>query len=246
MTTPPKNRRNSSWAVPVAVLGVMALLIGVTVVLNTSDEPPATDSADAPSRQDAPTEVQGPEQRDFSVAERRDEADLLAAGPVDAPVVLVAFSDYQCQYCAKWSDETLPLMLEQADAGNLRIEWRDVNVFGPASKLASRASYAAAEQGAFWEYHDALFAGGKPRPESGLTEDALMALAGDLDLDTTQFRMDLDSDSTIEQVSVNAQLGLDLGVYSTPVFTMGGQPLVGAQPSQVFVDAFEAALGAAE
>lgn len=242
MPTDTKSRSRSSWLVPVAVLAIAALLIAIIVTLSRGNE---TSADGSPSGQGAPTEVQNPEQPDLSVAESRDEADLLAAGPVDAPVVLVVFSDYQCPFCARWSEQTLPSMMEHVEAGNLRIEWRDVNVFGPASERAARASYAAALQGAFWEYHDALFAEGRHRTESELSEDALIALAGDLGLDTDQFATDLASEETAEVIAANQQFGLDLGATFTPVFILGGQPIVGAQPTEVFQAAFQAALDAA-
>src|SRR5690625_826528 len=203
-------------------------------------------SSGSSATQDAPVEVEEQSQPDLSEAERRDPDDLLAMGPVDAPVVLVVFSDYQCPFCAQWSDETLPLMVERAEAGDLRIEWRDVNVFGQASERAARASYAAALQGTFWEYHNALFADGEPRQEGELTEAALIALAEDLGLDSEQFATDLSSAETVDQIARNARLGLDVGAYSTPAFVLGGQPIVGAQPPQTFLDAFDEALDASE
>ncbi|UZG60198.1 DsbA family protein [Rhodococcus opacus] len=246
MSTESTRRSRSSWLVPVAVLAVAAVLIAIIVALSRESGAPADGSGTSSSGPGAPTEVQGSRQPDLSDAERRDEADLLAAGPVDAPVVLVVFSDYQCPFCARWSTETLPLMMEQVHTGDLRIEWRDMNVFGPASERAARASYAAALQGAFWEYHDALFADGHHKSEADLSDDALITLATDLGLNAEQFATDLASESTVEQIATNQQLGLDLGAYSTPVFIMGGQPIVGAQPSQVFLDAFHTALDATE
>lgn len=240
MSTDRKSRSGPSWTVPVVVLGIAAALIAVIMALNWGDT--SYDEAAG----SAPTEVQNAEQPDLSVVETRDEADLLAAGPVDAPVVLVVFSDYQCPFCARWSEQTLPSMMEHVEAGELRIEWRDVNVFGPASERAARASYAAAMQGALWEYHDALFADGEPRSEGELSDDALIALADELDLDIERFTTDLGSEETAEVIAVNQQFGFDLGVTSTPVFILGGQPIVGAQPTEVFEEAFQTALDAAE
>lgn len=233
--------RRPSWLLPVAVVVAAAVLI--TLILGMTGESDTTaDHAPSAPEQEAPTEVVSPSQPDLTDVERRDEDDLLATGAVDAPVALVVFSDYQCPFCAKWSTETLPLMMEHVEAGDLRIEWRDVNVFGEASERAARASYAAGEQDMFWEYHDELFAGGATRSEGELSDEALVALAADLGLDTDQFETDLSSEETAEQIAANQQLGLDLGAYSTPAFILGGQTIVGAQPAQVFQDTFAAAL----
>lgn len=238
--------RKRTWVVPVVLVGVAALLVA-TVIMSALGGTGSTGAA-GPSApvESAPTQVEGPEQMDLSEAERHDPDDLLAAGPVDAPVTLVVFSDYQCPFCARWSDETLPLMMEHVETGDLRIEWRDVNVFGPASERAARASYAAALQGEFWEYHDALLEDGHKRSEAQLSEEALTDLAGELGLDTGRFTTDMTSEETAGQITENEQLGLGLGAYSTPTFLLGGQPIVGAQPSQVFLDSLDQALAAAE
>ncbi|MGO1560795.1 hypothetical protein CZ771_12080 [Actinomycetales bacterium JB111] len=242
------------WLVPALVVAIAALLIAFIVQSSRGDSsaddapaesPTATDEAqvpDAPDAPDAPDEVQDVTPQDLTSVERRSEDDRLAVGPVDAPVALVVFSDFQCQYCARWSDQTLPVLMERVDAGELRIEFRDVNIFGEPSERAARAVYAAAEQGAFLEYHEALFPDGGTRSEGELTDEALVALATELGLDADRFAADMASESTAQQVAANQQLGIDLGAYSTPSFLLAGQPIVGAQPTDTFVDAFEAAL----
>lgn len=256
MSVQSDGRSTRSWAVPVAVLAVLALLIALVLNLGSgSDESksgagagagstaPVADSAVTESESEAaPTEVQGVVQPALTDIERRDEADPLTAGPVDAPVVLVVFSDYQCPYCARWSEDTLPVMMERAEAGELRIEWRDVNIFGDASERASRAAYAAALQGTYWEFHEALYPDGETRSEGELSQEALVALADEFGLDIDQFTADMASAETDQAIEANATLGLDLGAYSTPSFILGGQPIVGAQPTAVFVDALDAAL----
>ncbi|WP_405216042.1 DsbA family protein [Agrococcus sp. Ld7] len=250
-------RSRTTWLVPIVVVAVAAALIAVVVGLGREPQDTvaparsesATSSSAATSAQPSPTvtaQPVQPERPDLTAVELRDEADPLAVGPVDAPVGLIVFSDYQCQFCARWSSETMPRMLEHAQAGDLRIEWRDVNVFGPASERAARAAYAAALQGSFLEYHDALFAEGATRSEAELTEESLIALAGALRLDVERFTSDLGSEQTAAQIAAHQQLGLSLGVTSTPVFLLGGQPIAGAQPTIVFEDAFQAALAASE
>ena len=257
---PKKTAARPAWILPVAVVALAAIIIGLIIAMNhesntlgaqaevaeeASTEEAAEAVVDAESEEaTAPTEVESPEEVDLTVVERRDPNDLLAIGAVDAPVTLIVFSDYQCTFCARWSDETLPVMMEQVEAGNLRIEWRDVNIFGPASERAAKAAYAAAIQGAYWEYHQALTANGQTPSESQLSEDSLVALAGELGLDTDQFQSDMNSETTAQEIAMNQQLGLDLGVLSTPAFLLGGQPLVGAQPTEVFVQTLNTALAA--
>lgn len=233
-----RRRETPIWVMPAMVIVAVGLLV-VGGALFLLDDPGPRDTAGSESPVGEITEQEGP---DYSEFELRDPGDLLTAGPVDAPVGLIVFSDYQCPYCAQWNHETLPAMMEYADAGDLRIEWRDVNIFGPESERAARAAYAAALQDSYWEYHDALFAGGETRPESELTDDTFVALAGELGLDEERFAADLDSEETTAMVAEHERLGRGLGVPSTPVFLLGGQPFSGAQPTEVFTDAVDSAL----
>lgn len=253
--TPERRRRVQpvQWAVLVLVLAAT----GVLLVLTTggadggSDDgaadtraaaaaPPATEDArdpDGPASEVIETEAP----RTLEMA-RRDPADPLTDGPVDAPVTLVVYSDYQCPFCALWSHQTLPVMREYAAAGDLRIEWRDVNVFGVDSARAARAAYAAGLQGAFWEYHDALFAEGEKPSVDVLTDAGLAAVAAEVGLDTDRFAADVASAEVGAAVQANADEGTSIGATSTPSFLVGGVPVVGAQPTEVFVAAVEDAL----
>ena len=235
-TTPstPRSSRLPVGTIPgVLVLGVLVLL--VAAMWRTSF---GGDSATAAGQDSG--QIQ--QQPDYSHAERRDPADPFALGPVDAPVGLVVFSDYQCPFCAQWSRDTLPSMVDRAEIGDLRIEWRDVNVYGPDSRRAAMASFAAAAQDRFWDYHDALFADGRIRSGDELSREGLVALAGDLGLDTDRFAADMTSPAAEEEIARNEQLGIDHGAMATPVFLLGGKPLVGAQPPEVFLEAYQSAL----
>ena len=233
------------WLLPV-IVGVIALAVIVLAyfIFASSDraEPSAaTEQSDDRGVVDVAPQSET-DQVDLSFVERRDDTDPLSIGTVDAPVTMVVFSDYQCPFCASWNQDTLPIMMDYVESDQLRIEWRDLNVFGPESEQASKAAYAAAQQDAFWEYHDELFADGDIRDPAELSEEALVELAAELGLDTEQFTTDMQSDQVAEQVLINQQLGTDLGAYSTPSFIVDGQPMVGAQPTDVFVNAVDEAL----
>ena len=238
------------WAVPLGiVIAAAALIIGVLWTQQRPSEPPAQGGASSSSRAEAPAAVENPESvaaPDLSSEEGRDPDDLLAEGPATAPVVLVVFSDYQCPYCAKWSDETLPELREYVDRGELRVEYRDVNIYGEDSERAARASLAAAMQGKHAEYHARLFADGEIRSSGELDQESLVALAEELGLDAEQFEADMDSEEVEATISENAQQGIDLGAMSTPAFIVGGTPTVGAQPTEVFTQLVDEALAESE
>ena len=243
-------RAKPAWLVPVVIggLALLVVVLGYFLISGSTDTEettePAVDNQGGDVVDVAPQDEN--DQIDLSFVERQDAEDPLAIGPVDAPVTMVVFSDYQCPFCASWSDETLPTMLDYVDDGQARIEWRDVNVFGPESERASKAAYAAAMQDQFWEYHAELYKGGEIREPNELSEEALVDLADDLGLDTEQFATDMASEEVAEQIESNQQLGHDIGAYSTPAFVLNGQPMVGAQPTDVFVDAMDAALADAK
>jgi len=262
-------RRTRGWLLPVALVGLMVLLLAVVPTMQTgsqhggADVPPDADGRppvdgetipqevwpSAPSEpvaQDPPAHEEGAPLPDMADVERRDPGELLAAGPVDAPVALVVFSDYQCPFCAQWSQDTLPVMLEHAEAGHLRIEWRDLNIYGTESERAAQATYAAALQDSFWEYHHALFPDGQIRSHRQLDDEGLIGLAAELGLDTEQFEADLHHPDTIDQIQRNARSGFESGALSTPSFVLGGEPIVGAQPTEVFTRALGAALARSE
>ncbi|WP_240372630.1 DsbA family protein [Brevibacterium zhoupengii] len=234
------------WLVPLAVIVLATVLIGVVIANQDSPE----DGANAHSQSESGTGDQsdsgGEEDIDLSFVEHRVEDDARALGDVDAPVTLVMFSDYQCPYCATWNEETLPAMKDYVDKGDLRIEMRDLAVFGEESERAARAAYAAGLQDKYWEFHNAMFEGGKHPSKSELDDDSLVAAAEDLGLDPVKFKGDLNSVDTHDEFEATAQEGSSLGVASTPTFVIGGKPLVGAQPTKEFVGAVDDALAEAE
>jgi hypothetical protein len=78
-------------------------------------------------------------------------------GPVDAPVTLVDYGDFECPYCGHAEPVIRELL---TDFGDLRYVWRHLplNDVHPRAQLAAEAAEAAAAQGKFWELYELLFA----------------------------------------------------------------------------------------
>src|SRR5690606_9980843 len=80
-------------------------------------------------------------------------------GNPDGSVTLVEFSDYACGYCRQSVDDVKALI---ADNPDLRVVMREMPILSPQSADAARMALAAAEQGKYAQFHDAMFAAGRP------------------------------------------------------------------------------------
>src|SRR3989338_199678 len=80
-------------------------------------------------------------------------------GSKDAPVTIIEFSDYQCPYCARFDQQTLPALTDNyINTGKVKFVYRDFPLaFHKNAQKASEASECADEQGKFWEMHDKIF-----------------------------------------------------------------------------------------
>ncbi|MEV6549513.1 thioredoxin domain-containing protein [Streptomyces sp. NPDC051597] len=172
---------------------------------------------------------------------RRDRGDALAQGRPDAPVVMIEYADFACSYCGKFARDTEPALVRKyVDAGTLRIEWRNMPIFGAESEAAARAAWAAGRQGRFWQFHTAAYAHGSK--EKGFGKDRLRALAKEAGVnDLDRFARDADSDEAKASVKKDQEEAYGLGASSTPSFVINGRPLAGAQPLDTFAQAVDEA-----
>ncbi|GAA2145014.1 thioredoxin domain-containing protein [Nocardioides koreensis] len=232
--------RRKSPAIPL-VVAVVAAIITAGMLVNSwgSDQSPDESApAPAPTADSSSTDSDDP----FADIVRRDEGDPLAKGPADAPVVMIAYSDFQCPYCGKFARDTEPVLDQKyVDDGTLRIEWRDFPYLGKESDLAARAGRAAAIQGKFWAFHDAMYEHQLPPNSGHLDVDHLVGVAQDLGLDPDRFRNDIDADETRFAVGRDFEEGRRIGVTGTPAFIINGKPVMGAQPTEVFESIIEKA-----
>ena len=121
----------------------------------------------------------------------------------------------------------------------MRVGYIHYAFLGPESQWAAEASECAAEQGAFWEYHDALFASQAGENKGAFSQDNLKQLAAGLKLDSAAFDECLDSGRYTQVVEEEVAFSQSLGVRSTPTFLLNGEPIVGAQGFEVFQQLIE-------
>lgn len=167
-------------------------------------------------------------------------------GGSEAPVTMVEFSDYQCPFCRRYFDATLPaIKKEYVDTGKVRYVFRDfpLDQIHPQARKASEAARCAGDQGKYWEMHDLLF-----RNQQALQVERLKAHAGGLGLDTAAFDDCLDKGKHGAVVQKSYDDGVAAGVRGTPAFFIGrtrggdtveGVLVSGAQPINAFKQEIE-------
>jgi protein-disulfide isomerase len=221
--------------IPLVIATLAALALGV-VLLRGGDGPDAPAAGSPPeSSPSAPPDT-------WEQLVRREPDDPMARGEVDAPVVMVAYSEFQCPFCGKFARDTEPALVEKyVEDGTLRIEWRDFPYLGPESELAARAGRAAAAQDRFWEFEEAMYADQLPPNSGDLDEDHVAGVADDIGLDVDRFRDDLASPELERAVQEDFAEGQAIGVTGTPAFIINGVPVIGAQPTEVFEQTIEKA-----
>jgi protein-disulfide isomerase len=166
-----------------------------------------------------------------------DLSDAPTRGPVDAPVTLVLFSDFQCGFCAR-SNAVLERVLARY-GDDVRLVFKHFPLgFHRDAPLAHRAAIAAHRQGRFQAMHDAIFAG----QGRHLSREALIGHATRLGLDLGRFTAGLDDAAAQALVDRDVAEGIRADVAGTPTVFVDGTAIVGAKPYGEFVAVIDAAL----
>ncbi|RZK99083.1 MAG: disulfide bond formation protein DsbA [Rubrivivax sp.] len=157
-------------------------------------------------------------------------------GPMDAPVTVVEFSDYQCPFC----DRVQGTLSELRTKYGNQVRWVYKNLpldFHPEAKPAAYAALAAQKQGKFWEYHDMLW-----QRQASLGDKTYVAIAQELKLDMDAFNKDRASADVKAQVETDMADAENMGARGTPHFVINGEQLSGAVPASEFVRVIDAKL----
>jgi protein-disulfide isomerase len=143
-------------------------------------------------------------------------------------VVLVEFYDYACPYC-KASNPHVDRLLKEKPG--LRVVYRELPILGQDSVEAARLSLAASKAGRFRQFHDALYAAGRPAPDT----NAAAARVANIAPTPAQ-------DPAIEaELKRNFEIASRLGATGTPLFVVGDRVLNGAVGYVALKQAIEAA-----
>lgn len=171
-----------------------------------------------------------------------------AIGHDSAPINIIEFGDYQCPFCARFNQETKDeLVSKYVDTGIVRFGFKDLVINDlPKDKLSTltaEASYCAAEQDKFWDYHDEVYRNSRGENTGWISNESLIGFANNIDMpNIAQFTECLNSHKYNQLVVQNDVFAKNLGLSSTPTFLILKDnstkiaAVEGAQPINVFDD----------
>lgn len=155
-------------------------------------------------------------------------------GERGAPLELVMFGDFQCPFCL--GAQSVLRRVRERLGERLLFGFRHLPIpeRHPLAPLAAEASEAAAAQGRFWEYHDALFA-----IQPKLSRETMLEAAGELGLDVARMEAEIDTGAHRDRVARDVASAEASGATGTPTFFVNGERFFGAYDAGSLIEALE-------
>ncbi len=156
-------------------------------------------------------------------------------GPVQAPLTLVEYLDYECPFCARATGVGRELREHFGDELRYVVRHLPLPDVHPNAELAARAAEAAARQDRFWPMHDLLFA-----RQDRLHPEALAEYAAELGLDVDRFVEDLSDDELAARIREDVAGAEASGARSTPTFFVHERRHTGPYDAATLIGQLEA------
>jgi len=139
-------------------------------------------------------------------------------GPLDAPVTLMEYGDFECPYCG----QAYPVLkaIQRKLGDRLCFVFRNFPLANmhPHAERAAEAAEAAGAQGKYWEMHDLLF-----ENQQALGDDDLAQDAASLGLDAKRLITEVLSGAHAARVREDFRAGVRAGVNGTPTLFINGE-----------------------
>jgi protein-disulfide isomerase len=139
-----------------------------------------------------------------------------------AAVLVIEYGDYECPYCAQ-ADALLAAL-------PVRRVFRHFPVVSkhPRARVLAHAAEAAGVQGAYWDFHDSLYA-----DQGRLDDPHLWDRVRRLGLDLDRFEADRRSDALAQRVDRDFRSGVRAGVVTTPTLFVDGRAHPGVPSAEL-------------
>lgn len=169
-------------------------------------------------------------------------------GDVNAPVVIVEYSDTECPFCKQFHNTMKQIVAEYEGSVAWVYRHFPLDQLHAKARNEAHATECAADQGgndAFWAYTDQVYE--RTNSNDSLPESELAVIAGDIGLSVGEFNDCMESNKFAQKVEAMYQDAIAAGGRGTPysVVVAGDTqiPLNGAQPISQIRTVIDSLLG---
>jgi protein-disulfide isomerase len=149
-------------------------------------------------------------------------------GDPNAPVKVDVYEDFRCSACRAYTLNYEPQVIQTyVDTGKAYYTFHSFIVIdggdgSDASYRAANAAMCAAEQGHFWDYHDILYTNQVTEDASLFTDERLVTMAQNLNLDMTAFNQCYQAKRDAPDIQNDISQAISLKLTFTPSILVNG------------------------
>ena len=168
-----------------------------------------------------------------------------------AKIAIIEYSDYECPFCKRHVDQTVPKLLsEYVEKGGViyvykdfPLSFHDPNAIEQAQAAECVRDLSGGDNAVFFKFHDLIYE--TTTSNKGLTSDQLFNLASKVSIKTEDLKNCVSSEKFLKEVQGDVAEGKAAGVTGTPGFIIGriqddgsvvGKRIDGAYPYESFVE----------
>lgn len=172
-----------------------------------------------------------------------DVGDRPVIGDADAPVTIVAYEDFFCQFCTQFNQEIFPEIKEDyIDEGKVRYVFRHFVAAGGGNPAIAAECVREQEEDMFWEFHEMHYHDGPSElgPEDReVYEQGMVQWVDDQGLDAERFETCYEEEEPRDWVESETATARALGAGGTPTTVINGEVIQGVEPYNVYRDIIE-------
>jgi len=162
-------------------------------------------------------------------------------GKQDAPVTIAYWFDYQCPFCQRNEEQTMPqIVKDYVNTGKVKVVFKDFQFLGPDSQTLGKYSHAVWETASdkFYQWHKAVYDNQGTENTGWATPEKIRSITqgvlGAADTDKVIALVKSKGDAYQKIMDADKAEGGAMGINGTPGTIIGKQLVEGAQPYSVF------------
>jgi protein-disulfide isomerase len=146
----------------------------------------------------------------------------ITLGDPKAPVTIVEFADPQCPFCAAYTKDVFPSVVDKyVKTGKVQMQLELLTFIGPDSETLANAAYSAADQDGLWKFIELAYARQGAENSGYATDDFITSVATDAGLNSKKVLAGADSDKVAGLIAAAKSNAQEAHVDGTPTLLVG-------------------------